>query len=359
MEARARGYGYSQITFNYENEGYYVKLDKITVAPSKLPDLIPQNLRTDPETFGPGDYVDILVDVSNIGDADAVSDWGSIAVQSYLYQNGELIKYGPSRNIDEIIGAGETKPVAVGTLLWPHDYEEYTIKVWVDRGMGYGSVYESNENNNNITTPKSAPYYTISNPSPANGATIYVSSEEESQDSTQVESTNIETSTFSTTESLDSPTTNSASASIASTPTQSIEDLSSAWQYSIDGTVASGGTAASTQQPSGLSVDSSSNGELLLSWSGAPDGYDMTYKIYFGVGSPSKLIGSVETACCLYSGSLTAGNTYYWKVIAEDEYGTTVEGPVWHFTVSDENNNSGSVSSGGTSNAEQQQTATV
>lgn len=368
VKARARGYGYSQVTFNYEKEGYHVTLDKITVTPSKLPDLAPQNLRTDPETFGPGDYVDIWVDVCNIGDASAVPDWGSIVVQSYLYQNGELIKYGPSGYINEIV-EGETKSVPLRSLVWPTDYEEYTIKVWVDKGVAYGNVYESNENNNNITTKKSAPSYTITNPSPADGATIYVSNEEESQDSTQaeatpeqeessvpvtslqtsqnaetslsqdstqVESTNIETSTSSATESLDSSTAN-------------------------DGTVASGGTAVSTQQLLNLSENSSSGG-LLLSWSGAPDGYDMTYKIYFGVDSPSELIGSVETTCCLYSGSLTAGNTYYWKVVAEDEYGTTVEGPVWHFTVSDENNDSdstssdGTVASGGTSNAEPQQT---
>ena len=29
--------------------------------------------------------------------------------------------------------------------------------------------------------------------------------------------------------------------------------------------------------------------------------------------------------------------SFYWKVVAEDEYEAMVEGPVWHFTVSSNN----------------------
>ena len=78
---------------------------------------------------------------------------------------------------------------------------------------------------------------------------------------------------------------------------------------------------------------------ITLSWNGGdPDGDNVIYYIYFGAGSPSTLIGTVENTCSYYySGTLAAGTTYYWKVVAEDEYGAITEGPVWYFTVSDNN----------------------
>ncbi len=58
-----------------------------------------------------------------------------------------------------------------------------------------------------------------------------------------------------------------------------------------------------------------------------------SYNVYFGTQSvPSLVQSGISSASYSPSGPLTAGNTYYWKVVAVNAYGST-PGPVWSFTV--------------------------
>ena len=192
----------------------------------------------------------------------------------------------------------------------------------------------------------------IMNPSPANGAAIYASSEEERQDSTQVEATPEQEESVPVTFLLQTAYLNTQISQTTETSlnqdsmqVESTNIETSTSSTTQDGAVESRGiTAAAQQAPN--SVESSTLNGIRLSWDGAPHGYNMTYKIYFGTSSPSSLIGTTENTCGYhYSGTLTAGNTYYWKVVATDEYGGVTEGPVWHFSVSNDNNNDNNNSS--------------
>jgi len=72
------------------------------------------------------------------------------------------------------------------------------------------------------------------------------------------------------------------------------------------------------------------------SWTGGdPDGGDtVTYDIYFEAGdnTPDVLVcNDVPTPSCNRD-SLSSSTQYYWQVIAQDQHGTTINGPIWNFT---------------------------
>jgi hypothetical protein len=58
-----------------------------------------------------------------------------------------------------------------------------------------------------------------------------------------------------------------------------------------------------------------------------------SYNVYFGTQSTPPLASSgITTASYSPSGTLSAGTTYYWKIVGINEYGSTT-GPVWSFVV--------------------------
>ncbi len=71
-----------------------------------------------------------------------------------------------------------------------------------------------------------------------------------------------------------------------------------------------------------------------LSWTGGdPDGDDTTYDVYFGTSSSPPLV-ALNYNDTEYDppGTLQFNTTYYWKIVAWDEYGLNASGPVWTFT---------------------------
>ena len=72
---------------------------------------------------------------------------------------------------------------------------------------------------------------------------------------------------------------------------------------------------------------------VTLSWDCSdPDGDAITYDVYFGTSSNPPKLSTNQSGKTLSKGNLSAGTTYYWKVVAKDSKGGTIEGPVWSFT---------------------------
>jgi len=70
-----------------------------------------------------------------------------------------------------------------------------------------------------------------------------------------------------------------------------------------------------------------------LSWTGGdPDGDTVTYDIYFGTTSPPPKIVSNHPETSYSPVELNNLTTYYWQIIAFDEYGASTTGPIWNFT---------------------------
>lgn len=70
-----------------------------------------------------------------------------------------------------------------------------------------------------------------------------------------------------------------------------------------------------------------------LSWSGGdPDGDSVTYSVYLEKGDPTPDTVVSNTSSTSTTVSLTPGATYYWKVEAVDEYGSSTQSDVWTFS---------------------------
>jgi len=70
-----------------------------------------------------------------------------------------------------------------------------------------------------------------------------------------------------------------------------------------------------------------------LSWLGGdPDGDTVTYDIYFGETSSPPKVQENQTEQTYDPGVLEFNTTYYWQIIAWDEYGLKSTGPIWQFT---------------------------
>ena len=73
--------------------------------------------------------------------------------------------------------------------------------------------------------------------------------------------------------------------------------------------------------------------ETIISWTGGdPDGDDVTYDVYFGDISPPPLVFDNQSSTNYDPGTLDLFTTYYWQIIAWDEYSTPTIGPIWEFT---------------------------
>ena len=70
-----------------------------------------------------------------------------------------------------------------------------------------------------------------------------------------------------------------------------------------------------------------------LSWSGGdPNGDDVTYDIYFGPANPPPL-KEIDWEYTTYNpGTMLLDTEYFWKIVSEDQHGSTTEGPTWSFT---------------------------
>ncbi|MDH7517915.1 MAG: hypothetical protein QHH19_06190, partial [Candidatus Thermoplasmatota archaeon] len=74
--------------------------------------------------------------------------------------------------------------------------------------------------------------------------------------------------------------------------------------------------------------------DAILSWTGGdPDGDPVTYDVYFGtVSPPPKVVGNQTSTSYDPPGDLAFGTTYYWRIVAWDNYGGSAVGPIWSFT---------------------------
>jgi formylglycine-generating enzyme len=58
----------------------------------------------------------------------------------------------------------------------------------------------------------------------------------------------------------------------------------------------------------------------------------LTYDIYLGTASTPPLVGSGLTSASYDPNSLSAGTTYYWRIVAHDNHGNETSGPIWSFS---------------------------
>ena len=71
-----------------------------------------------------------------------------------------------------------------------------------------------------------------------------------------------------------------------------------------------------------------------LSWTGGdPDPGDIiTYDVCFGTVSPPPKVVNNQSATTYDPGTLDVNLTYYWRIIAWDNYNASTSGPIWYFT---------------------------
>jgi len=81
----------------------------------------------------------------------------------------------------------------------------------------------------------------------------------------------------------------------------------------------------------GVSIDK------VLSWSGGdPDSGDtVTYDVYFGTINPPLKKSSNQSGTSYDPGTLDYETTYYWKIVAWDNHGASIPGPIWQFTTAE------------------------
>ena len=71
-----------------------------------------------------------------------------------------------------------------------------------------------------------------------------------------------------------------------------------------------------------------------LSWTGGDPnpGDTVTYDVYFGTSSTPPKVGYNQSATSYDPGTLNYLTTYYWKIVAWDNFGETTAGSLWSFT---------------------------
>ena len=68
-----------------------------------------------------------------------------------------------------------------------------------------------------------------------------------------------------------------------------------------------------------------------------PEEDPLTYDVYFGTISHPPLVSSNQTANFYDPGALEYDTTYYWMIIAWDDFGSSTEGPIWSFSTGSNN----------------------
>jgi len=70
-----------------------------------------------------------------------------------------------------------------------------------------------------------------------------------------------------------------------------------------------------------------------VSWTGEdPGGDTVTYDVYFDVLSTPQKVSDNQSTTTYDPGILAYNTTYFWQIIAWDEYGLSTSGPIWNFT---------------------------
>jgi CubicO group peptidase (beta-lactamase class C family) len=72
--------------------------------------------------------------------------------------------------------------------------------------------------------------------------------------------------------------------------------------------------------------------DIELSWTGGDPNDYVKYDVYFGTSSPPPKVESNQSDTTYDPGLLEFDTTYYWKIIAWDEFDCSTEGPIWSFT---------------------------
>ena len=76
-----------------------------------------------------------------------------------------------------------------------------------------------------------------------------------------------------------------------------------------------------------------------IDWSGSdPNGDSLTYDVYFGTSTDPPKIASNHSSSAYNQGKMEYDTTYYWKIIAWDQFGEKTSGSIWSFTTTDEPN---------------------
>jgi hypothetical protein len=71
-----------------------------------------------------------------------------------------------------------------------------------------------------------------------------------------------------------------------------------------------------------------------LSWTGGDPnpGDTVTYDVYFGTSSTPPKMGNNQSVTTYDPGTMNYVTTYYWKIVAWDNFGESTAGPLWSFT---------------------------
>lgn len=76
------------------------------------------------------------------------------------------------------------------------------------------------------------------------------------------------------------------------------------------------------------------NGKVTLSWKGSDADNDITaYDVYFGTATTPPLLRELVTTTSLADVAVTAGNTYYWRVVTRDQSGNRSSSDIFHFII--------------------------
>jgi len=73
---------------------------------------------------------------------------------------------------------------------------------------------------------------------------------------------------------------------------------------------------------------------IILTWACSdPDGDELTYNVFLGKTSPPQKVSDNQTGASYDPpGALDFSTTYFWQIVAYDEYGASTSGPIWDFT---------------------------
>jgi len=70
-----------------------------------------------------------------------------------------------------------------------------------------------------------------------------------------------------------------------------------------------------------------------LGWTGGdPDGDNVTYDVYLGTNTTPDLVSTNQTETTYDPGILDENTTYFWQIIAKDDYNLTNQSDLWNFT---------------------------
>jgi hypothetical protein len=70
-----------------------------------------------------------------------------------------------------------------------------------------------------------------------------------------------------------------------------------------------------------------------LNWTGGdPDGDNVTYNVYFGTNSTPAMVSNNQTATNFDPGILNDNMSYYWQIVAWDEFNLSNQSDLWNFT---------------------------